>query len=127
MDPHPTIIERYWYSIDWDVPTLWALDLPVIEVPMARLVWHLDAPVWPNEAGEGYRMTPRQVIENKNENPTEYTRVQAADLAFPIEVLARADRLMILDGIHRLTKAHLAGQQHIAGRMVPPGVVQRVK
>jgi len=124
---HPKIIERYWYSIAWDVPALWALDLPVFEIPMKHLEWHLDAPVWPNEAGEGYRVSPRQVVENARENPTEFARIQSADLGFPIEVLERKNRWMILDGIHRLTKAYLMGQAQIRARKVPQSAVQRLK
>ena len=127
MGRRPEIIERYWYAIDWDVPSLWALDLPVVHLSMDDLIWHLDVPVWPDEAGQGYQVTPRQVYENKMENPTEFARIMAADLSFPIEVLALERRLMILDGIHRLTKAHLEGRAEVSARMVPPSAVQKLK
>ncbi len=42
----PTIMEKYWYSIDWGMPRLprfWELDLPIGEISMDLLTWHLDA------------------------------------------------------------------------------------
>lgn len=39
-------MEKYWYSIDWGMPRLprfWELDLPIGEISMDLLTWHLDA------------------------------------------------------------------------------------
>lgn len=115
---------RYWYSIDWSVRTLWALDLPEQTLPRHHLDWHLDSPVWPDSAGRPYRVTPRQVIENKSENAAEFARVEAADLAYPIEAILLGNRWMILDGIHRLTKAWRAGQTVMTVRVVPDSAVR---
>ena len=122
----PPIIEDLWYSIDWDVPTLWALDLPKTMLPMERLIWHLDVPVWPDPDDVPYRVTPRQVIENPSLHAREIARVDAADLAFPIEVILRGDDWMILDGIHRLTKAWRDGATEISARIVPDDAVRHL-
>ena len=127
MSGRPKIIERYWYAIDWDVESLWAMDLQTVSLPIGALLWHLDVPVWPNEAGQTYCVTPREVIENVAKNKEEYRRIIEADLGYPIEVLALDRRLMILDGIHRLTKAHLEGRTEISARLVPHSAVQKLK
>lgn len=122
---HPSVIRRYWYSIDWNVADLWALDLPVQTIPLDPLLWHLDVPVWPDDAGRPYRVTPRAVIADPARHPTEHRRVLAADPAFPIEVIDRGGRLMILDGIHRLTQLWSRGASGISVRHVPPGAVRQ--
>jgi len=120
----PAMVERYWYSIDWDVEALWAMDLPVESVPAEILEWHLDVPIWPDPEGRPYRVTPRQVIEKPEEHPEEYARIRAADLAFPLEVFQNRSRLMILDGIHRLCKVLLQGDREIRARRIPPEAVE---
>ena len=120
----PAIISDYWYSIDWDVEELWRLDLPAVGMPLAALAWHLDVPVWPDEGRRPYSVTPRQVLENPEENPTEFGRVNAASLAFPLEVFRNRDRLMILDGVHRLAKAHSLGLKEVMVRHVPASAVR---
>jgi len=120
----PAIVERYWYSIDWDVEALWAMDLPVESVPAEILEWHLDVPVWPDPEGRPYRVTPAQVIEKPEEHPEEHARIQAADLAFPLAVFENRGRLMILDGIHRLCKAILRGDRELRARRIPREAVE---
>jgi len=110
----PQIIEDYWYSIEWDVETLWALDLPVEPMPVADLLWHLDVPVWGD-----YQISPREVLADPAAHAAEYHRMLRADLAYPLEVARIKDRWMILDGIHRLLKAHSLGLTGIDVRKVP--------
>ena len=126
-DIRPAIIYRYWYSIDWSVRDLWTLDLPKTRLPMESLTWHLDFPVWPDADGQPYRGTPRQVVEQRQENAVEFARVQQADLAYPIEAILRGTRWMILDGIHRMTKAWLDGADHMTVRVVPESAVQQMQ
>ncbi len=120
----PQLIERYWYSIDWDVPSLWALDLPVEEIPINVLDWHLDVPVWPDTTGREYRVTPRQVICHPDTHAAEYARIERADLSFPLEVIPNRSRLMILDGIHRLCNAYLRRETVVQARRIPHSAIQ---
>ena len=120
----PEIISDYWYSIDWNVGELWNLDLPIVELPLVQLEWHLDVPVWPNEEGRPYAVTPRQVLEFPANHPTESERLRSASLAYPLEVFRNRGRLMILDGIHRLAKAHALGLEKIHVRHIPESAVR---
>lgn len=121
---YPPIIRRYWYSIDWEVTDLWALDLPVQSMPIGRLLWHLDAPVWPDPEATPYRVTPREVMSDPVRHSVEYKRIMDTDTNFPLEVIDRHGRLMILDGIHRLTRLWSEGKTTIRARMVPPDAVR---
>lgn len=123
---YPPVIRRYWYSIDWDVEALWALDLPVVTLPIAQLTWHLDVPVWPDGAGQPYCVTLREVVAAPDLRKVEHRRILRADPAFPIEVIHRDGRLMILDGIHRLAKLWSGGAEHVAARMIPSEAVCRL-
>lgn len=115
----PSVIVQYWYAFDWDVEALWARDLPVETIPSARLEWLLDVPVWP--IGEqGYRLTPRQVLKSPYRYENEYKRARAANLIFPLEITWFRRRWLILDGVHRLLKAHENGLEELAVRKHPP-------
>lgn len=120
---HAPVIEAYWYSIDWDVEAIWALDLPSETFLLAELVWHLDAPVWPGAAGP-YTVTPRQVLADPAAHAEEHLRILRADLAFPIDIIRHKGRWLILDGIHRLAKATRAGATTIMARRVPRTAVR---
>ncbi len=115
---YPETIKKYWYSIDWDVEALWQLDLPVEEFSIQKLEWHLDIPVWEFN-NRKYSLSPNQVLDDPKKYHLEYLRVQKADLNFPIEIIYRNSRWMILDGIHRLLKSYESGLQKIMVRKVP--------
>lgn len=114
----PELIKTYWYALDWDVPALWALALPVTTLPMAELAWHLDAPVW-SDGETDHALTPRMVLAAPHRYPDEWARLQAADLDYPVEVTFLKDRWLILDGLHRLAKAWRDGVSEMRVRIVP--------
>jgi hypothetical protein len=113
-----SIITDYWYGVSWDVEALWALDLPAEPFPIARLLWHLDVPLWPRDE-QAYRISPRQVLLQPHRYAAEYRRAQQASLMFPIEITFFKRRWMILDGVHRLLKAHEMGLEEVTVRKVP--------
>lgn len=114
----PSVIEKYWYAFDWDVEAIWALDLPVSQMPIRRLEWHLDIPAWPLE-GRPYVLTPRDVIRQPYRYAEEYARTQRTSLVFPLDVTWHAGRWVILDGVHRLLKAHELRLDQVSVRKVP--------
>jgi hypothetical protein len=115
----PAIIASYWYSFDWDVEAIWQLDLPTRSMAITDLIWHLDVPVWNN-----YRLTPRAVLNDPVRHAGEHARMLAADLSYPIDVFRFRSRWMILDGIHRLLKAHTLGHTAISVRDVPEAAIR---
>lgn len=119
----PRVIETHWHAFDWDVEALWALDLPAVAFPVSRLEWHLDVPVWPRD-GVPYSLTPRDVLKSPYRYADEYRRTQAASLVFPIEITWHRGRWLILDGIHRLLKAHELGHEQMIVRKVPRRLIR---
>lgn len=82
----------------WDVRKLARLgaDLPVLDVPLSTIA-ELDEPYWFQDTGE--IPTTRSVAMHA-------AQIDAADLAYPI-ILCSDGRLM--DGMHRVAKAHMLG------------------
>ena len=113
-----SLVETYRQAFDRDVEALWALDLPVSRMPVARLEWHLDIPIWPFE-GRDFVLTPRDVLRSPYRYAEEYARTQQASLVFPMEVTWHRGRWVILDGVRRLLKAHEQELDEVIVRKVP--------
>lgn len=104
----------------WDRERLWSLDLPVSQVPLAELDWHLDLPMWAYE-GRPFVLTPKEVAEKPEVFREQYARTLAADTDFPLHLLERPGRLTVLDGMHRLLRAHMEGHTRVLAKKVPTG------
>ncbi len=114
-----------WNSVgldfgNWEEEKVWALDLPVQEIDVEKLWWHLDVPYWENDAGDRWMVTPRDVMNKKEGTTLEQSRIEKADTAFPIDLFESKGRLYVLDGLHRLVKLLLNGETKINVRIVPP-------
>jgi len=127
LQSYPRVVQKYWYSIDWDVEALWALDLPVEDMPVSELEWHLEVPLWPDATGAPYSATPRQVLEDPAAHAAEFERINAASMRYPLEVLVHMGRVMILDGVHRLANACRSGAESVRVRRVPQDAVTRLR
>ena len=75
-------------------------DLPVIEVSLSELEKYLDVNAW--FYGEK-KPTLRELISH-------YKRAEETDLSFPIIL---SDKFGVMDGLHRILKAHFSGQTTI--------------
>ena len=96
----------------WQLGKLWALDLRVEPVEVADLLWMFDLPLWQLN-GERFKVTPNQVAATPMNFRPHYQRVMDADLDFPIHLVAYRGRLVVLDGVHRLLKAHFLRRRWI--------------
>jgi len=86
----------------WDVDRLIELsrELPVAAVPLDS-IGEIDTPYW--FAGSAETPTVRKVVEHT-------ALILEADLAYPI-ILGHDGRVM--DGMHRVARALMAGREHI--------------
>jgi hypothetical protein len=110
----PEALREVFPPYRWQLAKLWELDLKVEPVEIADLVWMFDLPLWQLE-GERFKVTPHQVAETPMNFRAHYQRVMDADLDFPINLVAYRGRLVVLDGIHRLLKAHFLRRRWIEG------------
>ena len=99
--------ERAGQIFFWEVPRLWELaaGLPVRSTPVQSLEHFLDQNRWFNLGDENDHDTPTpRAIAVHSE------RIHSADLSYPIILSASGE---IMDGLHRLAKAWMLGNETI--------------
>jgi hypothetical protein len=102
----------------WDQALLWALELAVVDVPVAELSWHLQLPFWAKD-GRPFQVSPLGVAAEPETHAEQYARTMAADLSYPLDVVRRPEgHVTILDGVHRLLRAHLEGLGSVRVRVL---------
>ena len=115
----PPEISEYFYS-SWNKRELWCLEFPRLAVPISELEWHLDYPFWSTKRPLPlFDLNPRAVLENPQEFPKQWDRINAADLKYPIELGTFGNRRVILDGFHRLLKSIVSGAASVECKLVP--------
>jgi hypothetical protein len=104
----PEVIRQTLPLVRWDLRKLWSLELPVRRVAVADLAWLFELPLWQLD-GRRFRVRPNQVRDDPARFPDHLRRVMAADLRHPIHLTEHNERLVVLDGYHRLLKAAIEG------------------
>jgi len=104
---------------NWDEEKIWKLELPVVEMDIKELVWHFDVPFWPNDSDERWAVSPWDVINKSEGTNNEQSKMQKADLSYPIDIFENKSKWLVLDGLHRLAKAYKQGQEKVSVRIVP--------
>lgn len=87
----------------------------------------MDIPYREQEGTDDWNLTPRMCIENFKKEVWHAKKVVEADLQYPIELYFHKDQRIILDGVHRYTKAVSEGHTTIKVRKVPEDVAQKTK
>lgn len=113
-----------WNSVgldfgNWEEEKIWSLDLPIQEINVERLLWHLDVPYWENDASNRWTVTPRDVMNQKAGTSREQAKTINADTSFPIDLFENKGKLFVLDGLHRLIKLLAEGESKIKVRIIP--------
>jgi hypothetical protein len=119
IDQVPDVLRDVILDIQWDLDKLhWLPGLRELAVPVRDLAWHLEVPFWAFD-GVPFQLSPRAVVDAPDRHRAQWDRTLAADLGFPVHArVDSAGRLVILDGIHRLLKATVVGQDLILVRVV---------
>ncbi len=121
----PESVLEYGFDFDWDEKDVWKLNYPVQEIASEILEWHFDVPFW-NWNNEWYVLKPRDVINNPEKYKLEYKRIMNSDVSYPIDVMANKERLVILDGLHRLVKCNLLGMNKVKVRIIPRSEIPNI-
>ena len=118
-EDRPQIIKDVGFDFSWDSKKVWALDIPAEEMDMQNLIWHFDIPFWEVEDTDDYNLKPWEVIDEPDKHSVHYKKIQKADLKYPIDIMENKVRWLILDGLHRLVKAHMQGLKKVMVRKIP--------
>lgn len=120
----PAAIQEY-FRARWDKQYLWTLDLPVFPLKTSELEWHLAYPFWSTSPPKPlFDLRPRAVLSSPSEYPVHWDRVLSADLAYPIATAIFGDRLVILDGLHRLVHAIYRQHAEVDHVVIPRNMFQ---
>jgi hypothetical protein len=122
----PQIIKDIDFDFGWVPEKVWDLNLPVEEMNIKDLEWHLDIPFWNSLEGY-YDVTPNDVLKDKDSHEAEYERVLAADVAHPLDVMFYKGRWLLLDGLHRLLKLKMQGKAMVRVRKVGQELIPLIK
>ncbi|KKQ79304.1 MAG: hypothetical protein UT01_C0043G0002 [Candidatus Daviesbacteria bacterium GW2011_GWA1_38_7] len=114
----PKIIKDVGFEFSWDEPKVWALDIPVEEIPIKELTWHFSVPFWFKSGGK-YDLTPQEVIDNPQQFAEEYQRIKLSDTSHPLDIMLWKGKWLLLDGLHRLVKLYLEEKATVAVRKIP--------
>src|SRR3989344_2550175 len=115
----PKIIKEVGFDFDWDSQKVWRLNEPVIDMGIGELMWHFEIPFWEIEDTDDYNLTPNEVVKQPDIHSAHFDKVQKADLQYPIDIMENKGKWLILDGLHRLVKACLAGPKTVKVRKIP--------
>ncbi len=124
-DQVPASLKPYMFDYWWDTAKLHELDLPTETVQVGELLWHLDLPWW-EHGGQVFGITPAQVRQEPKKYPEQHHRTMSADLRHPLTVRKAGGRIIIMDGIHRLLKAVIAGKQSIKVKVFDEELLPRI-
>ena len=124
----PDILADHILPFDWDVRLVWTEEAEVSRWPIADLAYLLDLPLWSSVPGRGmlFDISSREVLASPDRSPHQYLRVLQADLAFPIDLLRYRECHWILDGVHRLAKLALLGEDFVGVRVHSEAIIPRI-
>ena len=72
-------------------------------------------------------LTPRMLIKNFDKEISHAKKVMEVDLQYPIELYLHKGKRIILDGVHRFTKAVRSGHTTIKARKISEEIAQKTK
>ena len=127
-----------------DVKKVWDLtkkeETPITVIPINELTWLFNYPfLW--ESGGRWNLKPRVLLSPPNSNwkgyvyqkehKDELTRIEDCNLEYPIHVMRnryrQGNRLVIIDGLHRLMKAYTLGETEIKTHILPRSKIPLIK
>jgi len=113
----PKILTDAGYEIYCDTFKLRRLDVPVVDFEINKLVWNFNLPFWEKDKTDDWNLTPREVINKAAGSFRHQKRIGKVNLKYPIFLLYKNKKWLVVDGVHRLVKAHLAGQNTIKAKI----------
>ncbi len=107
---------------------MWAEQARVFVMPTRELSWHLDVPLWSSTIDEPlFDLRPRDVLNDPRRYPEQWLRLRTANLNHPLDLMWTTDRLVILDGIHRLARLAYEGIPEARVRRIPRSAIPRIR
>lgn len=125
----PPEIAAVGFDFARDISKIWQVqqELPIEEIPIEELVWHLELPFFWGDDKKPFSVKPIDVINNPKQFEYRYGRIMGVDANFPIAIIFWKDRWEILDGLHRLCQLYISGAKTVRVNKVPKDWIDRIK
>lgn len=102
------------------------LDLPAEEISISEIVANADIKYLEKEGTDDWNLSPNDLIKNFDQEISHANRVKDADLSYPLYIYKFGGQWIILDGIHRFTKAIMNGEKTILVKKVPAKLINSI-
>lgn len=122
----PPEIEAVSFTFGRDMDKIHALDLPVEELPISELMWHLELPFFWLGKDSPFSLKPIDVINNPKLHAYRFNRIMGVNASYPIDVMWWKGRWQILDGLHRFCQQVVLGKSVFNVRKVPPDWADKI-
>lgn len=125
----PRVLLNHLPPFSWNVQNVWALSAEVLERPREEFDYLLRLPFWSSAPRVGmlFDTAPLAVIREPYRYPHHALRMKEAALHYPLDFLMFQGSLRVLDGLHRLAKAHVKGHAVVALRVHDEVVASRIR
>lgn len=110
-----------------DEPKLRKVKLPIEEIAISDIENNMDISYREQEGTDDWNLTPRMCLENFEKEIWHAKKILEADLQYPIELYFHKEQWIILDGVHRFTKAMYLGHTTIKVRKICEDIAQKTK
>lgn len=97
---------------------LWRINAPIETMLIQDLQNNLDIPYLEKDWTDDWNMSPRMLIDNFGRELPHAQRVESCQLNYPIEIYFHKEQWIILDDVHRFTKAVKEGYKTILVRKI---------
>jgi hypothetical protein len=122
----PAIIKKVGFAFRWEESKVWKLNYPTKEISVQELSWHFKIPFWSTKHGY-YDLSPEEVVKNPKKHAKEFARIMQSDLKYPLDIMKNKGRWLMLDGLHRLVKAHVLGMHIVRVRKIPRKEIKNIR
>ncbi len=99
------------YSVDMMFAYIHLFKPEFEKIKISELLYHLDFDLWGDVRNIKY--TPKDVLANPIKYEIEMNKINNSDLKYPIIIYKKYNKLMIVDGLHRLTKSFMLNKKTI--------------
>lgn len=113
------------FKVDYE--KLWNLDLPIEEIPISELEYNLDLPYLEKEGTDDWNLTPRDLINQFQEESSHAEKVNQSDSNYPIDIFLLNEKWIIIDGVHRFVKAMMKGSKTIKVRKLTKKMLDGIR
>ncbi|MBL8014662.1 MAG: hypothetical protein JNK26_00535 [Candidatus Doudnabacteria bacterium] len=122
----PPEIETVSFTFGRDMNKIHALVLPIKQLDISELIWHLYLPFFWLDKDHPFSIRPIDVINDPIRYEYRFGRIVGVDTSYPIDIMWWKGRWQILDGLHRLCKQVIEGKAFVNVRKVPPEWIPRI-